>query len=474
MRPERARGFARLAIALAIAAVLGVVIANSNDSELIIFGSTPSYPHQLQITAPSAFEVIPGERVVQGGVGIGTVLSANVTQHGRAHIVMGLSDQAWPVPTNSTFTLRMGGTVKFTDRFINISKGTAQSDFADSASVPATHFIVPVEYDQIFNIFNSQTRTAVKTFFDDGGPDLTAAQRSFRNALEAAPPALDQADAVFRDLAYNQQALSTLVSSTAQVTDAVVAANPGVRTLLTSAADTFATIAAQKASLEAALASGESALHNVGLSLFHLATTLKTAGTLARRISPGVDQLVDLATPLDQALGEVTNVEPTAVDTLDTVNRSGSEINSLLTSARTTLMPELTPVAKQAAIDLNCIRPYAPQLLAFFDGWSGMLGDGLQNPHVHLLHAFVDVLPFPNDTPLNSEQLHRIFPNLGVDFPAAPGDSWGHPWFQPACMITPSNFDTAADPELGTYDPNGSKLVPYPSTTPSYPPAKEQ
>lgn len=471
MSPRRARTFARTGIALVFAAVVVILVANSGNSELIIFGSTPSYPHQIQVTAPSAFEVIPGERMVEGGVGVGTVLSANVTQHARAHIVMGLSDAAWPLPTDSTLTLRMGGTVKFTDRFIDVTKGHATAHFADNASVPARQFVTPVEYDSLFNIFDSHTRASLKAFFDNGGPTLKAAQASFRRALDAAPPVLGQAAAVFRDLGYNQQALSSLVRSTAQLSDAVAASNPGVRTLLTGAGQTFGTIASQSSAVQRTIASGRFSLFQIGHMLTHIGHTYARATTLARRLAPGVDALNRIAAPLNSTLSELVSVEPSAVDTLRTVTGSGPTLDRLLTSARTKLMPQLRSVAAQAAVETNCVRPYTPDIMSFMFGWGGFFADGLAKPHVHILHALISDLPIPQESPLNSAQLTSLLPNLHVHLPAAPGEEWNQPWYQPQCNITPADNVASHDPEIGTYDPNGTKEIPFNSITPSFPPA---
>jgi ABC-type transporter Mla subunit MlaD len=460
MPSTRARGLARLAIAAAIVAVLVVLVANSNDSELIIFGSTPSYPHELQILAPSAFEVIPGERVVEGGVGIGTILSANVTRNAQAHVVFGLSDQAWPVPTNSTFTLRMGGTVKFTDRFLNITKGTASTDFRDNAYVPATQFTVPVEYDQIFNIFDAQGRAGLKGFFDNTGR-LAPAAPSFRRAIAVAPPVLNQAAAVFGDLGYDQQALSTLVSSTATVSDAIAASNPGLGTLIQGGANTFHTIAMDNRKLGVAVNSGYTGMKAIARLGGQALVTLPLVQKLAERLDPGVTQLGDLAGPLDVTLHKVISVEPTAVATLDTVKDRGPAIDSLLTAAKTTLMPELTSVGNQAAPELYCIRPYTPSIIGFFLGWGGFFSLGLNNPHVNLLHSVVSLLPFPNGTTLSSGQLTKIFPDLHVSQPAAAGENVDQPIYSPRCNVNPTDTNPADDPETGTHDPYSGIVVPY-------------
>ena len=238
MADSSARKLVGYAAGAVVLAVLAILFINSRYG--IIFGQTQSWPHSIQTVVPSALEVQPGERMVAGGTTVGEITRAEVTKTGQAHIVMGLNNSVWPIPTDTTLTLRMGGTIKYTDRFVEIAKGRAGSSFSEDGTVPAAQFVVPVEYASLFNIFNKQTRQSLKSFMANGGPTFKAAAQPFHNALDVAPPVLTNAAAVFGDLGYDQQSLSTLVSSTAQLSDAVAASNPGVRSLLDSAANTCA------------------------------------------------------------------------------------------------------------------------------------------------------------------------------------------------------------------------------------------
>lgn len=470
MPSRRVRGLIRLGIALAAATVLVVIIARSNDSELIIFGSTPSYPHQVQIVAPSAFEAEPGERVVEGGEGIGTILQATVTARGRAHLVLGLSNAAWPVPVDSTFTLRMGGTVKFTDRYISIAPGHSRQDLAENAIVPSRQFVVPVEYDQLFNTFNAPTRAALREFFDVAGPDMAAAAPGFRRAVGVAGPMLAQGAAVFSDLGYDQQALSSLVSSTATLSDAVASANPGLRTLLSGAAQTFGTLASQSTQLQQAIsAAGPTALRDVSITLHHAAQVLPLVATLSRRLAPGVTQLQRDASPLNGTLHELVTVEPSAVHTLGAIERAGPTVHQFLVQARATLMPELTKVGNEAVPELDCIRPYTPDIMGLMQTWGAFWATGLNHPHIGLLHSEAGLNPSVSGMPLDSSQFLAAFPQIKIAFPQPPGMAWAQPWYQPQCGVTPAAMNPARDPEAHTYDPNGSMLVPYgPTTTPTF------
>jgi ABC-type transporter Mla subunit MlaD len=459
MSPKRARGLVRLALGVAAFAAIAILFTNSRYD--IIFGGVGSYPHYLQTVVPSAFEVIPGERMVAGGETVGEITHANVTGSGQAHVVMGLDDSVWPVPRDSVLTLRMGGTIKFTDRFIDVAKGHARTDFPDHATVPANQFVVPVEYSSLFDIFNKQTRAGMQSLFANGGPTAERAAQPFRRALPLAPPVLDQATAVFTDLGYDQQALSTLVSSTAQISDAVEQATPGLQTLIQGAAKTFATIASQSTALDRMVTTGAQDLYAVGHVTGHATSTLPKLSVLAQRLQPAVTELDGIATPLNDTLREVVNVEPTAVDTLTTVKRAAPTISALLGSARTKLFPQLASVGTQGAKEVGCVRPYTPDIVNFLQSWSGFLGGGENNPKVNFLHAYVSFFPTPNTMPIDTQQLRQILPGISEAEPGLPGTNWNQPWYQPQCNVTANATNAADDPDAGTFDPNASKTVSF-------------
>jgi phospholipid/cholesterol/gamma-HCH transport system substrate-binding protein len=383
-----------------------------------------------------------------------------VTRQGKAHIVMDIDNSVWPLPTDSTLTLRMGGTIKYTDRFIAIARGHGKQVFGNGGYVPANQFIVPVEYDQLFNTFTGPVRAGMDSFLDNGGEALKAAAPALGRALGDSAPALGQTAAVFRDLAYDQQALTTLVDSTDDVAGAVATSNPGVQRLLQGAANTFTAVASESRALQGALAEAPPALQALGHVADHVSRTLVRVSALADRLAPGVTQLQAVATPLDRALGSVVDVEPDAIQTLDTVRRAGPSLDALLSKGRATLMPRLQSIGKQAARDLACVRPYSPEIFGFLTTWAGYWGDGDDKDTV--IHGAFGVTDTTNTNTIDSAQLGKLV-HLNIDYPGVPGMALNQPWYQPACGITANDLKLADDGDAGTFDPLGGKLVPYPS-----------
>jgi ABC-type transporter Mla subunit MlaD len=451
MNVPNPRKVAEVALAAGVVAVLAVVITSGGG-----------YPHYVQTVVPEATGIIPGERVVAAGLAVGQITSANVTRDGAAHVVMGIGDSAWPLPTDTVLTLRMGGTIKYTDRFIDVTRGHDSAVFPDRAYIPAKQFVTPVEYDTLFNTFDPSTRAGLKSFLDNAGPALTRAAPSLRQALADSAPALGQVSAVFSDLAYDQQALATLVRSTDQVVGAVASSNPGVQQLLQGAASTFTAVASQSHNLQTALSEAPQALQNAGHVTLHATSTLDNVAALSDRLNPGITQLRGLAAPLNSALRTVVSVAPDAIDTLTTVRRAAPSLDALLGRARTILMPRLGSIGKQAAKQVDCVRPYTPELFSLFSAWADFLGHG-DNKDTAMRGNFGPTA-MTNFNTMNSAQLGKVLPGLAINYPQVPGGIVNQPWYQPQCAITSDSYNLASDPEANTFDPLGGKVIPYPSS----------
>jgi ABC-type transporter Mla subunit MlaD len=320
--------------------------------------------------------------------------------------------------------------------------------------------VVPVEYDTLFNTFDNPTRAGLKSFFDNAGPALTTAAPSFRQALGNSAPALGEIDAVFRDLGYDKTALTTLVASTSDVVNAVARSNPGVQQLLQGAANTFTAVASQSQALQSAISEAPHSFQNAGHALFHLADTLDHAAALSDRLNPGVTELRALAAPLNNVLRTVVGVAPDAISTLQTVRRAAPSLDALLAKARTTLMPRLQSIGKEGAKQVDCVRPYTPEIVGTLSTWAGFWGLG--DNRDTMLHGALGPTAMTNENVTDSQTLGAVLPGLKLNFPQVPGSALNQPWYQPQCGVTADSFNLAKDPEAHTFDPLGGKLVPYP------------
>jgi ABC-type transporter Mla subunit MlaD len=410
--------------------------------------------HHLFVTVPDATDAIAGQDIRAAGQNIGSIASIEPVARGRAvKLDLAISDAAWPLPLGTRFALRWGGTISYGNRYIDVIKGPAAAPpLADGQTIPPTDFATPVEFDQLIGTFTPTVRTRVKAFLDNAGTAFGVAEPDLRGAIEQAPPALGQAGAVLGDLDANERALATLVASGDDVAAAVRTANPGIGQLVTGAAATFDAVGSEATALQQTLDTAPSTLSAARVTLGHAQRTLSAAGGLLERLAPGVAQLRALSGPLDDTLGTLVAVGPDAVQTLRTARAATPAVNPLLTQV-TGLSPTLGSIGRQAVTQLGCIRPYTPDIVAFFSNWADWLSYSDGRDRYGLANGEV-LLPAPyNAVTETSGQVAKQFPGLEYGFPRPPGANAGQPWFLPRCGAGPDALNAADDPEARAYNP---------------------
>jgi phospholipid/cholesterol/gamma-HCH transport system substrate-binding protein len=409
--------------------------------------------HHLIVTVPDATDALAGQNIQAAGQTVGHIASIEPVQRGRAvRIDLELSNAAWPLPTGSKFALRWGGTISYSNRYVLLTKGPANgAPLVDGQTLPAADFSVPVEFDQLIGTFTPPVRAGLKSFLDVAGSTFHVIHPDLRQAIATAPPALGQAAAVLQDLDADESAMNTLLVSSDHVVSAANAANPGVGQLVSGAATTFSAIASQTNALKEALSAAPPTLVAARQTLAHANSTLGTAGTLLSRLAPGVQQLQQLAGPLDTALGTLVTVGPDAVDTVRSAGAAAPALTPLL-GKLTTLMPELGSIGRQSVNELSCIRPYTPDIVAFFSNWADWLSTTDRQDRYGRANA-ESLLPASNNAETETPaQAKAQYPGLTYGFPRPPGTNAGQPWFLPQCGAGPDALNPADDPEAKPYN----------------------
>lgn len=432
----------RIAAVAATAALVAIAVA-------ILVASGGSRPtHALSVVVDEATNVVAGQYVRAGGTKVGEITRLEPVDGGRAaRIDMRIDDDAWPLPTGSRMTLRWGGTVNYSNRYVDLVRGPAGgAPMATDGRLPAASFTTPVEFDGLLRAFDAPLRRDVRGLLQTGGRTLRVTKPALRRALDESPRAVQQAALVLRDLDAERYSLRTLVRASDDVLGAVQRARPGLKTLLGGAAGTFDAIAAQSASLQDALQRAPGMLTTTRATLARADETLDLASTVTRRLAPGVSQLRRVAAPLNDTLRTVRRVGPDAERTLASVRDATPDVNPLLDQVRH-LSPQLESIGRQAVDNLKCIRPYAPSIASFFSNWGDYFS--LDDGRDKLIRAQVqNFLPAATNANVhNSGQAAKLFPGLKYGFPRPPGTNAGQPWFLPECGAGRDALDPAKDPE---------------------------
>lgn len=419
---------------LAVMALLVVVVFSSGGG---------GGDHRITLMLSHANFMSPGLKVRAAGVPIGRVTHVEVTGNDQARLELRIdNDRVWPLPDGTKARLRWGGTARFSDRYVELVPAASGAPLADGAvlhgvdTTKQRDFVsTPTEFDEVFGIFTPRTRKNLKAMLDVGGASLTQTAPQLRRSLDRSPPALDEAGAVLGDVNADPKALDTLVRSSDRVVHAIRSSEPDVGRLVSAAGTTFGAIAGESRELSVAIDRLPTTLTAARKTMSHADHTLVAAAGLARRLDPGVAEVKRIAPPLTGVLSTVVDVGPDARRTLSTVRRALPDLDPLVDRARSQ-MPTIESIGKRADHLLECVRPYAPEVMGFFQNWSSGFsrhpagGDGF-------IDAAVGTFPWPNGDPRTTAELHQAFPAITSPFLTPPGMIGGQPWWQPQCGSSP-------------------------------------
>jgi virulence factor Mce-like protein len=404
--------------------------------------------HRVFVDVKDAASILKGQDVRVAGRKVGRISAVAPTDRGRGvQLQLALDDSAWPLPHGTRVALRWGGTASFLNRYVDLRIGPpAASKLGDGATLPASSSNIPTEFDTLFATFNRSTRQRLKAVLDNGGATLSAARRPLRQALGSAPPAVENASAAIGDLQASQRSLDALVGSTAHVVEALHRADPRLEQLISNTGITLGATARESAALKQTLSALPGTLAQTRQIAVRATSTLTAGDRLLTRLSPGVAQLRRLPVPLNRLLSSLVTVGPDATATLDTAAKETPDITRFVGRA-TSALPIVDSVARQGTKALNCVRPYTPEITAFFSNWGDFISQVDAKDHLiraniqSLVPAAAPVMPY------DSAEAVRRFPGLRYAFPRPPGYDAGQPWFLPECHAGKDALDPSKDPE---------------------------
>jgi virulence factor Mce-like protein len=139
--------------------LVGVFLAYNANSGL------PFVPtRELKVDVPDGANLVVGNDVLEGGTRIGFVsgmrpLQLNSGKIG-AQLTLKLSPQEGMVPVDSHVTIRLRSV--FGEKYVDLVKGTSKKVYPDGGTMPIKQTNVPVQLDQVYNMFTPPTRKGIQ------------------------------------------------------------------------------------------------------------------------------------------------------------------------------------------------------------------------------------------------------------------------------------------------------------------------
>jgi virulence factor Mce-like protein len=262
----------------------------------------PTY--NIKVELPEASGLQQANQVRIAGTRVGIVSKLTPYENPRtgrvtAIATLHLEKKVEPLPADTHAVVQSVSSVGL--KYLELEKGSARSSLKAGATIPLAQTREPVNIEELFNMFDKKTRTAIKINSNNFGDGLAGRGLGINNTIHELRPLVIHATPVLRNLAAPQTGLHQLfvdLDRAASQTAPVAQENGELFTNL----DTFFTAwATVTKSLEEANNDGPASLEQGIYSFPHEARFFDNLTEFARLLRPSAADLRTVAPQLGHA-----------------------------------------------------------------------------------------------------------------------------------------------------------------------------
>jgi phospholipid/cholesterol/gamma-HCH transport system substrate-binding protein len=337
----------------------------------------------------SASQIVKGNEVKVSGVSVGEVDDVRLTDDGQAELTLSIgSDGYAPLRRGTRAIIRVSSLSGVANRYVDLQLGGADgADIPDGGRLDTDRTEAAVDLDQIFDTFDPKTRAGVSKSvrflrdFQAGREDEANAALRYLN------PALSSSSRLFAELNRDTPDFQRFVDETAKLVTDVSARDDALSGLVRDLATTTSALTSHGESLGDAIGLLPDVLRKSNSTFVDLRASLHDLTPLVDDAKPVVhDKLRPLLAQLrpfardarpavrdlsatvrrkgvDNDLVELLHRQP-AIDAIanQTAERNGEQ--------RPGALPATAKALGDLAPQLAYLRPYAPELVGWFDDFS--------------------------------------------------------------------------------------------------------
>ena len=199
----------------------------------------------------NAGQLVPGNDVRVAGAKVGTVKSIDVSQDGMAEVTFEVGDDDYtPLRTGTEAVVKLGSLSGIANRYIDLQLGPDDGRAIDDGGrIDADHTRAAVEIDQVFNIFDRPTRTALQDVVAGSAVSLRGRGTQLRHGIHYLNPALSTGARLFGELSRDDRLLQRFLVQSSDLVTALAQRRRNLQGAVSNLATTFSALGRQKEAL---------------------------------------------------------------------------------------------------------------------------------------------------------------------------------------------------------------------------------
>lgn len=257
----------------------------------------------LHLRLDNASQLVKGNLVEVGGLGVGTVKAIELTNSNLAEVTLEVTDEdLLPLRRGTRAFVRVPSVSGVAQRYVALHPGPQSAPaLRDGDVIPATDAQPAVDLDAMLSTLDADTRSKLQGVIRGGALAYAGdGRRGLNEAIKYLNPALSQIDATLGELVADRAALQKFIVASSNVVSAVADRRDDLEAGLAAAATTTGALAAERRALQRVLASAPPTLNQASRTLREFGSTLDVVtptARAARPVAPRLSRLLTTATP---------------------------------------------------------------------------------------------------------------------------------------------------------------------------------
>ncbi len=352
---------------------------------LVLFAGDGGY----RVTAEfvNAGQLVKGSEVRVAGNSVGTVTDIDVSQDGTAAVAFTVDGDYAPLRRGTQVTIKPTSLSGIANRFLDLQLGPDDGrEIDDGGQIDVDHTNTAVELDEVFSLFDKDTRSSLRQFIKGQADTLRGRGAELRRGIHYLNPALSTGSRLFEALTRDKPLLERFLVDSSTLVNALAARRGDLTGVVSNLNATFGALGRQQDALAESVERLPPFLRRANTTFVNLRGALDDVGPLVDAAKPAVRRLGPF---LDQARLFARDGEPTVRDLSRTIRSAGSTddlvelINSFPALSRVALddqrangadrngaFPQTSAALRAAAPTIAFARPYTPDFVGWLDDFS--------------------------------------------------------------------------------------------------------
>jgi virulence factor Mce-like protein len=248
---------------------------------------------ELKVNIASGSDLVPGDEVTEGGYHIGIVKSLEPVKlrsgQVAAQVTLSLEKAYGRVPVDSSVEIRPRSVLGL--KYVDLTVGHARRVFQDGATMPIAQTSVPVQFEDVFEMFDSRTRSSIDQNLVGFGDALAGRGSDLNDTIASLPRLLYYLRPVAQYLAAPSTELTRFLDGLDRFMGTVAPVAGANARLFTDMATTFAALSQSPRNLEQTIAESPSTEAVSTKSLEVQRPFLVDLNTLGTQMAPATQEL---------------------------------------------------------------------------------------------------------------------------------------------------------------------------------------